>query len=83
MPEYDEVYQAVDQIYKNMDGSQAGDPVSAVRLMIEVAESPNPPLRLPMGQFAYDETELYVQSIVSDREAWKEKLLATDYPSGS
>jgi short-subunit dehydrogenase len=80
MLEYDEVYQAVDKIYKNMDGDQAGDPARAVHLMIEVAESPNPPLRLPMGKFAYEETELYVESIVTDREAWKEKLLATDYP---
>lgn len=79
-PEYAEVYEAVEKIYKGMDGTQAGDPVAAVRLMIEVAESENPPLRLPMGKFAYDETDLYVEQIVREREAWKDKILATDFP---
>ena len=79
-PEYAEVYEAVDRIYNGMHGTQAGDPVAAVKLMIEVAESSNPPLRLPMGKFAYEETELYVDQIVREREAWKDKILATDYP---
>ncbi len=80
---YDEVYKVVTDIYEKMDGTQIGDPVRAVKLMIEVAESENPPLRLPMGQFAYDETELYIEAITTDRENWKDKLLATDFPSGS
>ncbi|MDR3691872.1 MAG: SDR family NAD(P)-dependent oxidoreductase [Fimbriimonas sp.] len=80
MAEYDELYEVVFKIYGNMNGSQAGDPLRAAKLMIEVSECPEPPLRLPMGQFAYEETELYVESIVSDREKWKDRLLATDYP---
>lgn len=80
MSEYDELYQVAFDIYERMNGNQAGDPVRAAKLMIEVAESSNPPLRLPMGRFAYEETELYVESIESDRETWKDKLLATDYP---
>jgi NADP-dependent 3-hydroxy acid dehydrogenase YdfG len=80
MPAYGPVYEAVDKIYNGMNGTQAGDPVKAVKLMIEVAESENPPLRLPMGKFAYEETELYIEAIITDREAWKEKLLATDFP---
>jgi len=81
MPEYDALYKVAFDIYEKMDGKQAGDPVLAARLMIEVAEHPEPPLRLPMGQFAYEETELYVEAIVADRERWKEKLLATDAPA--
>jgi len=80
MPEYDALYKVAFDIYEKMDGKQAGDPVLAARLMIEVAEHPEPPLRLPMGEFAYDETELYVQAIMTDRENWREKLLATDSP---
>jgi len=80
MPEYDSLYETAFKIYENMHGSQAGDPVRAAQLMIEVAEYENPPLRLPMGKFAYEETELLVEAIEKDRETWKEKLLATDYP---
>jgi NAD(P)-dependent dehydrogenase (short-subunit alcohol dehydrogenase family) len=78
--EYAGLYEIVTGIYERMNGNQAGDPVRAAQLMIEVAESPNPPLRLPLGKFAYEETELLVQAIEKDREAWKERLLATDYP---
>jgi len=80
MPEYDELYQIAFGIYEKMNGSQAGDPVRAVQLMIEASESPEPPLRLPMGKFADEEIELYIEALNSDREKWKAKLLATDFP---
>jgi NAD(P)-dependent dehydrogenase (short-subunit alcohol dehydrogenase family) len=80
MPEYDELYETTFNIYNKMNGSQAGDPVRAAKLMIEVAESEDPPLRLPLGQFAYEESVLYIESMTMDREKWKEKLLATDFP---
>ena len=79
MSEYDELYQVAFDIYERMDGSQAGDPVRAAKLMIEAAENPDPPLRLPMGQFAYEEIDLYIEALNADREKWKEKLLATDF----
>lgn len=79
MPEYDELYKVAFDIYERMDGSQAGDPVRAAKLMIEAAENPDPPLRLPMGQFAYEEIDLYIEALNADREKWKEKLLATDF----
>jgi len=81
MPEYDELYQVAFGIYERMNGSQAGDPVRAAQLMIEAAESPEPPLRLPMGKFAYEEIELYIEALNADKEKWKDKLLATDYPT--
>jgi NADP-dependent 3-hydroxy acid dehydrogenase YdfG len=80
MSDYAELYEKAVSIYENMNGKQAGDPVRAAKLLIEVAECENPPLRLPLGKFCYDETELLIQAIVSDRGTWKEKLLATDYP---
>jgi len=81
MPEYDELYKIAFDIYEKMNGNQSGDPVRAAQLMIEAAESPEPPLRLPMGQFAYEEIDLYIQDLNRDKEKWKEKLLATDYPA--
>ena len=82
MPEYDELYNVAFGIYERMNGNQAGDPVRAAQLMIEVSECKEPPLRLPMGQFADEEIDLYIEAINSDREKWKEKSLATDYPQG-
>jgi len=81
MPVYDDLYKVAFDIYERMNGAQAGDPVRAAKLMIEVSETPEPPLRLPMGQFAYEEIDLYIEALNADKEKWKEKLLATDYPS--
>jgi NAD(P)-dependent dehydrogenase (short-subunit alcohol dehydrogenase family) len=80
MSEYDELYKVAFGIYEKMNGSQAGDPVKAAQLMIEVSEHPEPPLRLPMGRFAYEEIDLYIEALTNDRAQWKDKLLATDYP---
>lgn len=81
MPEYDALYEKVFEIYAKMDGTQAGDPVAAVRLLIEVAECEEPPLRLPLGAFAFEEISLYIEALEADRGKWKEKLLATDFAS--
>ena len=82
LPEYDELYNTTFDIYNRMNGNQAGDPIKAVQLMIEVSESENPPLRLPMGQFALEEVELLIESLTTDKEAWRQRILDTDYPKG-
>ena len=83
MPEYDALYKTTFDIYENMNGNQAGDPVRAVKLMIEAAEHPEPPLHLPMGQFALEEVELLIDTLTKEKEVWREKILATDYPGGT
>jgi NAD(P)-dependent dehydrogenase (short-subunit alcohol dehydrogenase family) len=65
--------------FTERDGKQEGDPVKAVKLMIEIVNSPNPPLRIPMGQFAYDGFKRKMESVQKDMEAWKEKLINTSY----
>jgi NAD(P)-dependent dehydrogenase (short-subunit alcohol dehydrogenase family) len=65
--------------FPERDGKQDGDPVKAAKLMIEVVNSPNPPLRIPMGQIAYDGFKRKIESVQKDMEAWKEKLVKTSY----
>jgi NAD(P)-dependent dehydrogenase (short-subunit alcohol dehydrogenase family) len=65
--------------FTERDGQQDGDPVKAARLMIELVNSPHPPLRLPMGQFAYDGIQKKIESVQKDLEAWKDKLIKTSY----
>jgi NAD(P)-dependent dehydrogenase (short-subunit alcohol dehydrogenase family) len=81
MPEYDALYETTFGIYERMNGTQAGDPVRAVKLMIEVSESTEPPLRLPMGKFALEEVELLIESLTTDKENWRQKILDTDFPA--
>ncbi len=65
--------------FPERDGKQDGDPVKAAQLMIEVVNSANPPLRIPMGQIAYDGFKRKIESVEKDMEAWKEKLIKTSF----
>jgi len=47
--------------------------------MIEVVNSANPPLRIPMGQIAYDGIKRKIENVQKDMETWKEKLVKTSY----
>lgn len=40
--------------YIDMDGKQPGDPLKAAHIIIDLANSPRPPLRLPLGNIAVD-----------------------------
>jgi len=65
--------------FPERDGKQDGDPVKAAKLMIEVVNSANPPLRIPMGQIAYDGFNRKIESVQKDMEAWKDKLVKTSF----
>ena len=65
--------------FPERDGKQDGDPVKAAKLMIEVVNSANPPLRIPMGQIAYDGMKRKIENVQKDMETWKEKLVKTSF----
>lgn len=62
-----------------VDGNQPGDPCRAARLMMEVALTENPPLRLLLGKPAYQVIEAKMERINSEFASWKEKGIATDF----
>jgi NAD(P)-dependent dehydrogenase (short-subunit alcohol dehydrogenase family) len=61
------------------DGKQEGDPVKAARLMMEVVETPDPPLRLPLGPVTYEGFRRKIESVQNDMAAWKDKNLKTSF----
>jgi NAD(P)-dependent dehydrogenase (short-subunit alcohol dehydrogenase family) len=65
--------------YENIDGKQPGDPLKAVKAMIKIVDSPNPPLRLLLGPDAYEWANEKIALLQRDFEAWKEVTLSTDY----
>ena len=52
IPEYDQTAGNMRRYFEGQDGKQKGDPLRAVRAMMQVVDSPNPPLRLLLGAFA-------------------------------
>ncbi len=60
-------------------GTQAGDPVKAGRLMIEIAQSATPPRHLVLGAWGVDEFARRSETRRAEFEAWRAKGAATDY----
>lgn len=59
------------------DGNQMGDPVKAVKAMIKVVDTENPPLRLPLGEDAVNGMEEKMKDVQKNIDAWREVAIDT------
>ncbi|MBC7921889.1 MAG: SDR family NAD(P)-dependent oxidoreductase [Ferruginibacter sp.] len=78
-----EAYEAVRQSQKahqtQIAGNQPGDPDKLVAALIQVADEPNPPLHLFLGQDAYQLAYEKMQAVQHDLENWKAVTVATGF----
>jgi NAD(P)-dependent dehydrogenase (short-subunit alcohol dehydrogenase family) len=65
---------------RQSSGQQPGDPVRAVRAIIEAVESALPPHRLLLGKNAYDAATAKLENLREDFAAWKAVSLGADFP---
>jgi len=63
------------------NGKQFSDPHKIAKLLIEITESENPPLHLPLGEDAYTKIEEQFSKITKEIALWREKGSATGYKS--
>lgn len=63
-------------------GKQKGDPVRAAAAIIKAVASENPPLRLLLGQAAYDLAQGKIDMLKADFETWKDVSIGADFPDG-
>ncbi len=66
----------------SLDGRQAGDPVRAARIMMEVAAMDDPPLRLLLGRPAYDGAIKAWESRIEEARRWEALSAGADFPDG-
>jgi NADP-dependent 3-hydroxy acid dehydrogenase YdfG len=64
------------------NGSQKGDPVKAIAAIIQVVNSPEPPLRLFLGAIAYRRANEKIDLLQRDIKAWEQVTLGADFPDG-
>lgn len=76
--DYEDVHASHDR-FRNMDGLQLGDPEKAAQVMINLAESENPPVRLYLGSDAYRRASAKMETLSSMLEEWKDTSLSTDF----
>jgi NAD(P)-dependent dehydrogenase (short-subunit alcohol dehydrogenase family) len=77
-----DIYPTTDQFLnwlKENDGKQPGDPRKAALAIIKVAESDNPPLRLPLGEDSIGAIEAKLENVRKDIAPWRELGIETAY----
>ena len=82
LPAYAELVKATDEYFADQDGQQLGDPAKAAQLIMDVVDSPEPPVRLLLGKDAYDLWDSAVESRRKDTEPWRERSEGTAFPDG-
>jgi NADP-dependent 3-hydroxy acid dehydrogenase YdfG len=76
---YRPVIEPVEQFLYGQDGRQPGDPAKAAEVMIAAVESPAPPLRLLLGQDAYDVWTAKRDAREAEFAAWRAQGAATGF----
>ena len=82
LPEYDQTAGNMRRYFESQDGKQKGDPLRAVHAMIQVVESPNPPLRLLLGASAVDRLRSKLDTWQKEVSAWEPVSRGADFPEG-
>ncbi|WP_276496366.1 oxidoreductase [Pontibacter litorisediminis] len=76
-------YEGTAHVFKNTilgyAGQQDGDPVKAAQVLLQVVDSDNPPLRLPLGQTAYDAVRKKLQQVEQDLGDWESIATKTSF----
>lgn len=83
LTEYAEALAVTRSYYETIGGRQPGNPIEATRAMIEIADHPEPPLRLPMGKIALGRIRTKIKQYENEIAAWEKTILETDYPEFS
>jgi NAD(P)-dependent dehydrogenase (short-subunit alcohol dehydrogenase family) len=66
------------EFFDTFAGNQPGDPLKAVKAMIEIAEHPDPPLRLLLGSDAYDRAMVNLESVRENFSQWEATSRSVD-----
>jgi len=66
----------------DQNGRQPGDPLKAVQAMIQVVNSPNPPLRLLLGAGALKRVQQKIETWQKELAAWEPVTVGADFPEG-
>ena len=63
--------------------STAGDPVKAVKIIIEAVESENPPFRLPLGLPAFEAIEAKLEQVKQEISIWRTRAINTNFDAAA
>jgi NAD(P)-dependent dehydrogenase (short-subunit alcohol dehydrogenase family) len=65
--------------YLSSDGKQPGNPERAAEIFMELAENPDPPMRLYLGDDAYNRASKKLTEMSAELEQWKSITVGADF----
>ncbi len=80
--DYDSTAGKMRKYFAENDGKQPGDPVRAVHAMMQVVESPAPPLRLLLGASALQRLRTKLGGWEKEIAEWEQVTVGADFPKG-
>ncbi len=81
--EYKPALDSVRAYFHGNAGKQRGDPMKAVKAIMDVAESPDPPLHLLLGAAAWNRMNGKLEQWREEMAKYKDVTLGADYPEGA
>jgi NAD(P)-dependent dehydrogenase (short-subunit alcohol dehydrogenase family) len=78
--DYDATAGKTREYFHTQAGKQPGDPARAVQAMIQVVESPDPPLHLILGAIAFKRFHEKLGKWDQEIAAWEQVTLGADFP---
>jgi NAD(P)-dependent dehydrogenase (short-subunit alcohol dehydrogenase family) len=79
-PDYEQTVGAMHRFRAETDGTQAGDPARAAKIIVDLVELDDPPLRLLLGAGAVEAAEKSSRSRAEEAEKWADLSRAADFP---
>jgi NAD(P)-dependent dehydrogenase (short-subunit alcohol dehydrogenase family) len=79
---YDNTAGNMRKYFAENDGKQPGDPLRAVHAMMQVVESPTPPLRLLLGKNALQRVRAKLDTWQKEIAVWEPVTVGADFPEG-
>lgn len=76
---YDEARTNLENIFKGMNGKQAGNPAKLAKGLLKVVNSENPPVRLLISKGAIPAVAAYYKTRIAEFEQWQEVSADSDF----
>ena len=79
IPDYNGTAGHVRQIASDLNHGQPGDPDRLAKVLVEFADAPNPPVRLPLGSDTVQAIEAKHTADAAILAEWREISISTDF----
>jgi NAD(P)-dependent dehydrogenase (short-subunit alcohol dehydrogenase family) len=80
-PDYEQTVGRMNEFRRETDGTWPGDPARAARILLDIVNNPNPPLRLLLGVAAVESAEKSSVSRAAEAAEWADVSRSADFPA--